>query len=196
MNRFMIETLVLSIASFVGTNIDDIFINTLFFSEAKTKADDKGIVCGKYLGIGTLIILSILGAFGLQFLPQHYIGYLGLVPICLGIKEVISIIKSKGNDEEDPNKNKSTNKIMNTALITMASGADNIGVYVPLFAGFSPWQIMMAVGVFMVLIAVWCLLGKMLADLPALKKLLTKYKTVIVPIVYIGLGVYILMKNG
>lgn len=54
----MVETLILSITSFVGTNIDDMFINTLFFAEAETKSDSKTIVFGKYLGI--LIFLSIL----------------------------------------------------------------------------------------------------------------------------------------
>lgn len=191
----MIETLILSITSFIGTNIDDMFINTLFFSEAETKADSKSIVFGKYLGIGFLIILSILGAFGLQFLPQHYIGYLGLVPICLGIKEIIVNIKSKGDDEADDNVRKSTNKVINTAIITMANGADNIGVYIPLFAGFTVWQITLTVCIFLFLIAVWCFIGKTLADLPVLKNFLTKYKGVIVPVVYIALGVYILMKN-
>ena len=107
----MIETFILSITSFIGTNIDDMFINTLFFSEAETKADSKRVVCGKYLGMGILIILSILGAFGLQFLPQHYIGYLGLVPICLGIKEIIVNIKSKGAEETDDNAKKSANHL-------------------------------------------------------------------------------------
>ena len=192
----MIEALILSITSFIGTNIDDMFINTLFFSEAETKADSKSIVCGKYIGIGILIILSILGAFGLQFLPQYLIGCLGLVPICLGIKEIIVNVKSKGDDKADNNAEKPTNKLINTALITMANGADNIGVYIPLFAGFAVWQIMLTVAVFLVLIAVWCCLGKALADLPVLHKFLKKYKAVIVPAVYIALGVYILMKNS
>ena len=191
----MIETFILSITSFIGTNIDDMFINTLFFSEAETKADVKSIVCGKYLGTGALVVLSILGAFGLQFLPQHYIGYLGFVPICLGIKEIIANIKSNDNDEPDDNERKSTNKMINTAIITMANGADNIGVYIPLFAGFTVWQIILTVCVFAVLIAVWCFLGKALADLPVLRNLLTKYKAFIVPVVYIALGVYILMKT-
>lgn len=191
----MIETLILSVTSFVGTNIDDMFINTLFFSEAETEADSKSVVCGKYLGIGTLIILSILGAFGLQFLPQHYICYLGLVPICLGIKEIISNAKSKENGEVNDNVKRSTNKVINTALITMANGADNIGVYIPLFAGFAVWQIVLAVCVFFVLIAIWCFLGKALADLPVIRNLLNRYKTVVVPVVYIALGLYILLKN-
>lgn len=194
----MVETLILSITSFVGTNIDDIFINTLFFTEAKTKADTRNIVIGKYLGIGTLILFSVLGAFGLQFLPQQYIGCLGLVPIGLGIKEMIAALKSRKTDnadEAEETAQKSANRVLNTALITIANGADNIGVYLPLFAGFAVWQIVLAIGVFLLLIAVWCLLGKLLADLPVVKKVLEKYKTVIVPIVYIALGVYILLKN-
>lgn len=194
----MVETFILSITSFVGTNIDDIFINTLFFTEAKTKADNRNIVIGKYLGIGALILLSVLGAFGLQFLPQQYIGYLGLVPIGLGIKEIIVAIKSRKADKADEAEEtaqKSANKVLNTALITMANGADNIGVYIPLFAGFAVWQTLLAIGVFLILIAVWCLLGKLLANLPVVKNVIEKYKTVIVPIVYIALGVYILLKN-
>ena len=194
----MVETFILSITAFVGTNIDDIFINTLFFTEARTKTDNRNIVIGKYLGIGVLILLSVLGAFGLQFLPQQYIGYLGLVPIGLGIKEAIAALKSRkaGKTEEaDETTQKSADKVLNTALITMANGADNIGVYIPLFAGFAVWQTLLAIGVFLLLIAVWCLLGKLLATLPVVKNVIKRYQTGIVPIVYIALGVYILLKN-
>ena len=191
----MIETLILSITSFVGTNIDDIFIDTILFSGAETKADSRSIVCGKYLGLGILIAVSILGAFGLQFLPQQYIGCLGLVPICLGVKEIVANVKFREGDEDDAPVRKSKNMQLNTALITIANGADNIGVYIPMFAGFSAWQIMLTVGVFLFMIAVWGFLGKTLADLPVLRKLLTRYRVVIVPAVYIALGVYILWKS-
>ena len=189
----MFETLILSIASFVGTNIDDMFLNTLFFSDTKTKEEKKSIVYGKYIGIGILIVLSILGALGLQFLPQQYIGYLWFLPICLGIKEIIVNINSRDNGN-DPIIT-SANKMMNTALITIANGADNIGVYIPLFTGFMTWQIILTVCIFLVLIAVWCFLGIVLAELPVLKMFLTKYKFVIVPLVYIVLGIYIILKN-
>lgn len=195
MIKNMIETIILSITSFVGTNIDDIFINTLFFSEAKNQSEIKGIVIGKYLGTSALILLSVLSALGLRFLPQHYIGYLGLVPIGLGVKEIIANIKSKETEGIHIKIKKTANMMLNTALITMANGADNIGVYIPLFTGFTVWQIVLVLCVFLVLIAVWCFLGKMLADLPVLKNILTRYRTIIVPVVYIALGVYILLKN-
>ena len=189
----MIRTIFLSITSFIGTNIDDLFIDMLFFSEAKTKADRFGIVLGKYLGIGILTLISILGACGLQILPQRYISYLGLVPICLGIKEIVCLIRDKEDEDGEDTAPRSANMVMNVALITVASGADNIGVYIPLFAGFTTAQILMAVGIFSVCIAVWCLLGKSLADLPVLRTFLTKYKSVIVPAVYIALGGYLLL---
>ena len=189
----MIETLILAVTSFVGTNIDDIFIDTLLFADAKTKPGRWGIVLGKYLGVGVLVLVSILGAFGLQFLPRSYIGWLGLVPIALGIKEIVESLRSK--EESGETGKRSSNMAINAALITIANGADNIGVYLSVFAGFALWQLAVTVGVFGLMVALWCFLAKTLADLPVLKKFLTKYKAVIVPVVYIALGVYILLEN-
>lgn len=188
----MIETLILSITSFIGTNIDDMFIDVLFFSQAKSRDDIRSIFIGKYLGIGALVLVSIFGAFGLQFLPQNYIRYLGIIPIGLGIKEIINNLKH--NEEETSNqKRKVTGMLFNVILVTIVNGADNIGVYIPLFAGFQAWQIVVMVCVFVILIAVWCWLGKIMAELPVLRKFMVKYKELIVPVVFIGLGIYILV---
>lgn len=188
----MIETLILSITSFIGTNIDDMFINTLLFSEAKTRSDRINIIIGKYIGIGALTALGVLGAFGLHFIPQKFIGLLGFVPIGLGIKEIVSCT---GSGETQDSGKTATGSIINTAVITMANGADNIGVYIPLFAGFDIRQIVIAVCVFIFFIAVWCFLGNFTANLPAIKKAVSKYKKILVPTVYMALGAYILIKN-
>lgn len=189
----MLETILTGIASFVGTNIDDIFIDMLFFAEADTKHKVRGVVLGKYLGIGALVLLSVIGAFGLQFLPEQYVRFLGLIPIALGIKELIEFLRNREDDDDDAPEQKATGLVWNVALVSIASGADNIGVYIPLFAGFAPWKLVTVVGVFLVMIAVWCLLGKKLADLPFLRRFLVKYKGIIVPVVFIALGVYILL---
>ena len=191
----MIKTLLLGVTSFAGTNIDDLFINTLLFAGAKNKADQRSILLGKYLGIGILVLLSILGASGLRLLAPQYIGMLGLVPLALGTKEIISALRSKDIDADSKPDAKSSNLLLNTALITVANGADNLGIYIPLFASFAPWQTALTLLVFSVLIWVWCYLGKRLASLPALKDALARYKQTLVPIVYIALGVYILAKN-
>jgi cadmium resistance protein CadD (predicted permease) len=66
----MLGILITSIASFASTNIDDIFILMILYSQVNEKIKKRDIVIGQYLGIGILVVLSILGAFGLHFLPQ------------------------------------------------------------------------------------------------------------------------------
>lgn len=194
----MTETIIAIIMSFIGTNIDDIFINTLFFAQADTKHKINSVIIGKYLGIGTLVLVSCLGAFFLHSVPQKYIGFLGLVPIALGIKEWISYLKSKNQSSSDDFEEKqdmSGGMVLNVALVTMSNGADNIGVYMPLFAGYTVFQMIAVVIVFSVMIALWCILGKKLSDLPGLRDFLLKYKYIIVPVVFVILGIYIVLKS-
>lgn len=190
----MTETIILSIAAFAGTNIDDMFIDMILFSEAETSAERRGILFGKYLGMGVLVALSVLGSWGVRLIPVRLLSGLGIVPIFLGIKELIENIRINENEYITVNKQKNFRPVLHTVMITIANGADNIGVYVPLFAGFLIWQIGMTIGVFAVLTAVWCFLGQKLADLPILRKFLEKYRSAVVPVVYILLGVYLLKK--
>lgn len=185
----MVETILVAIASFVGTNLDDLFLNTLFFSEAQTASERRNIVLGKYLGTGSLIALSVLGAFGLQILPPRLIGCLGVVPVFLGIRELVSRKETTDGEKQ------TAGRSLRTAMITMANGADYLGVTIPLLAGMSVWQIVLTVCMHLLLIAVWCFLGKKLAAFPVLKRFLAQYQTIAVPVVYMALGMYILLKN-
>ena len=209
----MLEVIISAIMSFIGTNIDDLFVDTIFFAGVDGKAQSRSIVIGKYLGIGALVLVSLLGAFGLRLLPGKYIGLLGLVPMGLGIKAAIDYFRERKNaqaeceaecfkDGSDTNKadeaphlQKHRSLLWSVALVTIANGADNIGVYIPLFAGYGLWQLGVLVCVFAMMIAVWCLIAKRLADWPLLKGVLIKYKGVIVPVVFVALGVYIMVEN-
>lgn len=187
----MTETIITAVTAFAGTNIDDIFINTLLFAQADSPSRVRSVVAGKYLGIGALVLLSWLGVRGLQFLPQHHIRWLGIVPIALGIRAWLSARKTGGDAPETASPAGSL--ALSTMLITMGNGADNIGVYIPLFAKYSATQMAATAAVFVLMTALWCLLGRRLAALPALQNFLLKRKAVIVPVVFIALGLYILL---
>ena len=191
----MLETILVSVTSFIGTNIDDLLIDMLFFAGAKAAAQRRSVVAGKYLGIGILVAVSVLGAAGLQFLTPRLLGFLGLVPILLGIGTLISGIKQKKDGDNDAPEQGNGGRVFQVAAVTIANGADNLGVYIPLFAGFRPWQILLSIGVFGLMIALWCFAGKLLAKLPVLRNVLEKYRYIIVPTVFILLGVYILLQN-
>lgn len=188
----MLETFILSMTSFVGTNIDDMIINTFFFSFAKGKRAIRKIVLGKYLGTGILILISIIGSLGLKMIPLDYVKYLGFVPICLGVKELIG--GGSDDSEEDPcvADSNHSNLLWNVAVVTIANGADNIGVYVPVFTKFSMDQYLVFMVVFAFMTAIWCMIGYRASKVPFYENMINKYKMFIVPLVYFCLGLYIL----
>lgn len=192
----MIETILAGVSAFIATNIDDIFLNMLFFAQADTKRKEKLTVIGVYLGIGSLVLLSIFGAYVLHKIPQKYIGFLGLVPIFLGIKEWVTYIQEKKNSEEDAEEIQDISKgvLLSVAAVTISNGADNLGVYMPLFASYTTGQLFTVVIVFVFMTALWCILGKKISDLPVIRHILLKYKHIIVPVVLIVLGIYIILK--
>ena len=218
----MISIVITAFVSFVSTNIDDIFVLMLFFTQIDNVIKRRHIVIGQYLGIGVLTIISIIGALGVSVIPHEYVGFLGLVPIYLGIKEYVDHKKgseSNGNTGQKELQNVENSKLeeptntqgnrvityiksfINPSVVkvfgvTIANGADNIGVYIPIFTSMSLVDILITVIIFVLLIALWCFIGLKLAEHPFVKGNIKKYKHIFVPIIFIGLGIYILIESG
>lgn len=185
-----------SIAAFISTNLDDIFMLTLFFAQAKGRKGALKVVAGQYIGMGCLAELSILGALGTQLVPQRYVGLLGFVPLCLGIKAWMDY-RSQGNKSRQEEETSETPGIgsISVALVTMANGGDNIGVYIPVFSGYSAGELAEALAVFAMMTALWCRLGYSLGNHPGIKEKIERYQHILVPLILSALGVIILAKS-
>jgi cadmium resistance protein CadD (predicted permease) len=84
----------IGLSAFVATNIDDIFVLMLFFSNPNYHKVQ--VVIGQYLGIGLLVVIGALGSLLTLVIPQYIIGLLGLVPISIGIVRLIKLRKYDG----------------------------------------------------------------------------------------------------
>lgn len=62
------------ITAFIATNLDDILILLLFFSQVNALFRRRHIVTGQYLGFGALVLASLLGFFGCMMFPQEWVG--------------------------------------------------------------------------------------------------------------------------
>ena len=131
----MIQNVVTSIILYSGTAVDLLIILMLFFAKRKSRKDIINIYLGQFLGSVSLIFLSLLFAFVLNYIPsKEILGLLGLIPIFLGLK-VLLLGDSDGEAiAKDGLRKDNKNLIFLVAMITFAScGADNIGVFVPYF---------------------------------------------------------------
>jgi cadmium resistance protein CadD (predicted permease) len=51
------------------------------------------VVIGRYIGFGLLIVISALGSLIALVVPTYIIGLMGIIPIVIGIKNLVELIK-------------------------------------------------------------------------------------------------------
>lgn len=210
----MLAAFISSLSAFIATNLDDLLILTLFFSQAPQVLPRRHIVWGQYLGFAGLVLASLPGFFGGLVISRPWIGLLGLVPIALGVGQWLQRNDEDATEvqtailEANPSQAQSGDRawwhwqhwfapqMCTVAAVTIANGADNIGIYVPLFASSDLGRLIITLLIFFVMIGVWCLLAQQLAQQPTITKFFTRYSNTFVPIVFIGLGIFIIFENG
>ena len=194
----MIQNIVTSIILYSGTAVDLLIILMLFFSKRKSRKDIINIYLGQFLGSVSLILLSLLFAFVLNYIPsKEILGLLGLIPIFLGLK-VLLLGDSDGEAiAKDGLRKDNKNLIFLVAMITFAScGADNIGVFVPYFTTLNLANLIVTLLTFLVMIYLLVFSAQKLAQVPSVGETLEKYSRWFIAVVYLGLGMYILIENN
>ena len=194
----MIQNVVTSIILYSGTAVDLLIILMLFFAKRKSRKDIINIYLGQFLGSVSLILLSLLFAFVLDYIPsKEILGLLGLIPIFLGLK-VLLLGDSDGEAiAKEGLRKDNKNLIFLVAMITFAScGADNIGVFVPYFTTLNLANLIVTLLTFLVMIYLLVFSAQKLAQVPSVGETLEKYSRWFVAVVYLGLGIYILVENN
>ena len=194
----MVQNVVTSIILYSGTAVDLLIILMLFVAKRKSRKDIINIYLGQFLGSVSLIFLSVLFAFVLNYIPsKEILGLLGLIPIFLGLK-VLLLGDSDGEAiAKDGLRKDNKNLIFLVAMITFAScGADNIGVFVPYFITLNLANLIVALLTFLVMIYLLVFSAQKLAQVPSVGETLEKYSRWFIAVVYLGLGIYILIENN
>ena len=194
----MVQNVVTSIILYSGTAVDLLIILMLFFAKRKSRKDIINIYLGQFLGSVSLILLSLLFAFVLNYIPsKEILGLLGLIPIFLGLK-VLFLGDSDGEAiAKDGLRKDNKNLIFLVAMITFAScGADNIGLFVPYFTTLNLANLIVTLLTFLVMIYLLVFSAQKLAQVPSVGETLEKYSRWFIAVVYLGLGMYILIENN
>jgi len=184
----------LGLVVFVSTNIDDIFVLMMFFSDQSYTS--RQVILGQYVGIGLLVGISALGALAALVVPPTLIGLMGFLPIAIGLKKLLDWKKDSSNEAENlPQKqSKGALQFLTVAAVTVSNGGDNIGVYVPLFANSTPLESIGLIIIFMLMVAVWCGIAFYLVRHSVMKHHIRRVGNFLLSFVLIGLGVYILAE--
>ena len=194
------QTIISAIGVYISTSIDYLIILIILFAQLSQNKQKWHIYAGQYLGTGLLVVVSLFAAYVVNFVPEEWmVGLLGLIPIYLGIRFAIVGEDEEGEEEEiiERLEQSKANKLFWTVtLLTIASGGDNLGIYIPYFASLDWAQTLVALLVFAIGVLIFCELSRVLSSIPLISETIEKYKRIIVPLVFILLGLYIMYESG
>ncbi|BAZ37077.1 cadmium resistance transporter [Calothrix sp. NIES-4101] len=199
----LITAIPTGITAFTATNLDDLVILSLWFSQINHNFRSRHIVIGQFLGFSVLVIASLPGFFGGLILPDHWIGLLGLAPIAIGLSSWLNQNSDNSEEENDefiqaensPFSSFLSPQTYSVAAITVANGSDNVSIYVPLFANSNLFRLLIILCIFFLLVGVWCYASYKLISQKSIANILNRYGSNLVPFVLVGLGVFIILES-
>lgn len=195
------QTIISAIGVYISTSIDYLIVLIILFAQLSQNKQKWHIYAGQYLGTGLLVGVSLVAAYVVNFVPKAWmVGLLGLIPIYLGIRFAIV---GEGEEEEEEEEiierleqSKANQLFWTVTLLTIASGGDNLGIYIPYFASLDWAQTLVALLVFAIGVIIFCELSRVLSSIPLISETIEKYERIIVPLVFIPLGLYIMYESG
>lgn len=194
------QTIISAIGVYISTSIDYLIVLIILFAQLSQNKQKWHIYAGQYLGTGLLVGVSLVAAYVVNFVPEAWmVGLLGLIPIYLGIRFAIV---GEGEEEEEEEiierleQSKANRLFWTVTLLTIASGGDNLGIYIPYFASLDWAQTLVALLMFAIGIIIFFELSRVLSSIPLISETIEKYKRIIVPLVFIPLGLYIMYESG
>lgn len=183
----------------------------VFASEEKgNKIAKRHIWIGQFLAIGLIVLLGLLGAWLFRFLPadlNHYIKWIGLLPIGLGLYHLLFTLIGKREEKwhrhhekikkiKEDNAKSEKVTVWRVFSLLFSAGGDNVGVYIPLFLGMTLVTKCVSLVIFAILTALICLLAIVLSKNNAIAKVIQKTEVFLVPILLILIGIMVVFGVG
>ena len=202
------------IIAFTVTNIDDMMILLLLFSQSDSSFRKRHIFIGQYLGFFAIIMLSLPGFFGGLFIQREWLGLLGILPIAIGMKQLINQQAEGTEGTEVQTVNPDFPQLLHpnpvfsfflsilhpntyqVAAITIANSGDNISIYIPLFAGQDFVSLGIIIAVFLAMVGVGCGIAYLLTSQVTIGYILSRYGRAIIPFILMALGLFIMYDRG
>lgn len=193
---WVVPAIVTAFAMFAATNIDDAVVLVVLNVASQAGGVPKRweIWVGQYLGFSVILLVSFTAALGLKVVPVEWVGLLGLIPLLLGIRGLLKLIRARRDRDPDP-------PVMATGLlsvvaVTVANGGDNIALYTPVFRIIGVADAALTLAVFAVCTALWCLAGQLAVSHQRVVEILQRSSRWLVPVVFVVLGSYIVGRSG
>jgi cadmium resistance protein CadD (predicted permease) len=186
----------IAIGAYVATNIDNLILLTVLLARYRTQT--LSVVAGYFT---CMLILGIVG-FGVSeianVVPIRYLGFLGIVPIYIGVVEFVRNYRAKKNAAAATETSYDDNpKAFATTLISqLGNGADTILVFGILFVDSTPAADILIIFTLAAMAFSFVFVAMVAVRHPAMSSVISQYAHRVLPFVLIIVGVYVLANTA
>lgn len=202
-----------SLLLFAATNVDDLLLLVVIFSDGRRSYRPTAILAGQILGFTLILVISLLGFWTGLVVPSSWMACLGLFPLALGVRQLIRLLYPQqgghndsasgyfGHLELDSPQAKpalsstSRGTILKMASLTLANGSDNISVYLPLFGRLTAYELLITLPTFFVALCGLWLLAQWITTHRRFRRFLQFLGPRLSPVVLILLGFWLLKDS-
>lgn len=162
-------------------------------SRADGRPTPAQIWAGQYVGTGVLVLASLLAASGLARLPGGWLSLFGLIPLVLGLRKLVKAVRDRRTDVPSP---AVATGFLGVTGLTIANGGDNLAAYTPVFRTLAVGDIALTLVVFVLGVAVWCVVGARLVSHHQVAHVIGRWGQWIVPVLFILIALYTIEQGG
>lgn len=183
----ILGVIIVALLAYLGTMFDNFFA----FATQLLVTDPsrfRRVSWAQALGIATLVLLSAaIGSF-LTLIPLPWVGLLCLAPFAFGVYAF--------RHRDKPPREQFRRGAITTFVLTLALGGDNLAVWTPLLRANGLFHAVITVAIFAVLEFPFLVGAQSLVRHPRVVAWGSTHAPSVLPWVYFGLGVMILIECG
>ena len=182
--------------AFIGTNLDNLVLLVALYARYK---HHPGLVASAYIA-GMILIAAISIAIGVvgEFIPIAYLGFLGVIPMILGVVALIQLARgTQPGIDGSVTIYASSQAIFITVVMTqLSNSADSIITFSALFADSLDAADYLIAPTFLAMSGIFAWLAYYSQSHPGLSRVLNRYAHYLTPFILILVGFYILANTA
>jgi cadmium resistance protein CadD (predicted permease) len=183
-----------AVGAFFATNIDAFVALSVLFATTEDAVQTRTVFLSALAGFAVLLVVSVLGAAGLEVIPRHGAAWLGLAPVAVGVFRLYEWFRAPRNVETAITGERVT-ACSGTFVLILATGGDNIAAYIPLFHQFGSAAALLVAAAYFAGFAVICLMALGFSANAALHRAVHRIAQPLGAALFIGIGCSVIVRG-
>ncbi len=187
----LLSAIVMGVVAFASTNADNLLVLSSLRSIGAVGG--RGLASGYLLGLAGVLVLTLLVGALSRLIPVHLVGFLGVVPIVLGLRQLVG--DSGPDDGRAASGDGGRGEVALVATLQLANSGDTVAVGAPLLAESAIVPGLFTLAAFVATGIAWLWLIEAVVRLAGVRVFLERYAPRVGPFLMMAVGSYVLANT-